>query len=104
MTLIQKLHPARFTGMSGKMAAIVAYILNQNWTSPAIAELVVTSDGHLLARNEGDCGFNNYIGIATDLEANWKRLLTAAGLTDAERQDAEAAYERALGMTPTFQP
>jgi hypothetical protein len=96
MTLIQKLHPTRFTGMSGKMAAIVAHILNQNWTSPSIAELTVTSDGHLLARHEGDCGFNNYIGLVAEFEANWKRLLIAAGLTDAERQDAEAAYERAL--------
>jgi hypothetical protein len=103
MTLIQKLHPARFIGMSGKMAAIVAHILDQNWTSPTIAELTVTSDGHLLARHEGDCGFNNYIGRAADLECNWKRLLVAAGLTDAERQEAEAAYLRALGLTPTFQ-
>ena len=96
MTLIQKLHPARFTGMSGKMAAIVAYILDQTWTSPIIAEITATSDGHLLARHDGDSGFNNYIGRLADLEANWKRLLVAAGLTDAERQDAEAAYERAL--------
>ncbi len=100
MTLIQKLHPTRFTAMSGKMTAIVAHILDQKWTSPTIAELVITSDGHLLARHEGDCGFNNYIGRAVDLECNWKRLLVAAELSDAERQEAEAAYERAL-LTPT---
>lgn len=104
MTLIQKLHPARFTGMSSKMTAIVACILDQKWTSPSIAELTITSDGHLLARNLWDCGFNNYLGRLADLEANWKRLLDAAGLTDAERQEAEAAYERALGLTPTIQP
>lgn len=96
MTLIQKLHPARFTGMSGKMVAIVAHILNQHWTFPRIAELTVTSDGHLLARHDGDCGFNNYIGTVADLEANWKRLLIAAGLTDAEQREAEAAYQHAL--------
>jgi hypothetical protein len=96
MTLIQKLHPTRFTGMSGKMTAIVAHILGQNWTLPCIAELVITSDGHLLARHDGDCGFNNYIGLVAEFEANWKRLLIAAELTDVERQDAEAAYERAL--------
>jgi len=101
MTLIQKLHPARFTAMSGKMAAIVACILDQKWTSPSIAELMVTSDGHLLARNLWDCGFNNYIGTVADLEANWERLLDAAGLTAVERQEAEAVYQRALGMTPT---
>ena len=101
MTIIQKLHPARFTNMSGKMVAIVACILDQNWTSTAIAELMVTSDGHLLARNLWDCGFNNYLGRLADLESNWKRLLCAAGLTSEERQDAEAAYDRTLGMTPT---
>jgi len=104
MTLIQKLHPTRFTAMSGKMAAIVACILGQNWTLPCIAELVITSDGHLLARHEGDCGFNNYIGLVVEFEANWKRLLVAAGLTAAERQEAEAAYQRALGLTPTSHP
>jgi hypothetical protein len=101
MTLAQKLHHTRFTAMSGKMAAIVACILDQKWTSPSIAELTVTCDGHLLARNLWDCGFNNYLGRLADLEANWERLLDAAGLTPVERKAAEVAYQRALGMTPT---
>jgi len=103
MTLIQKLHPTRFTGMSDKMTAIVAHILDQTWTNPAIAQMVITSDGHLLARHEGDCGFNNYIGRALDLEGNWKRLLSAAGLTAVEHQEAEAAYQRVMGLTPISQ-
>src|SRR5512143_480605 len=101
MTLAEKLHPARFTQMSARMAAVVACILGRIWTSPAIAELVVTSDGHLLARNEGDCGCNAYLGTIADLESNWERLLDAAGLTPAERQEAEAAYRRVLRLTPT---
>jgi hypothetical protein len=99
MTLAQKLHPARFTAMSGKMAAIVACILGQQWTSPAIAELVVTSDGHVLARNVGDCGHNDYIGTVANLEDNWQRLLNAAGLTAAEYQEAQGAFQRAV-LTP----
>ena len=101
MTLAQKLHPSRFTAMSGKMAAIVACILGEQWTSPAIVELMVTSDGHLLACHEGDCGCNDYLGWASDLEANWNRLLDVADLTPAERKEAEAAFEQAVGMTPT---
>jgi hypothetical protein len=97
MTLAEKLHPARFTAMSGKMAAIVAHILGCTWTSPVIAELAVTSDGHVLARHEGDGGHNDYLGTAADLESNWRRLLDAAGLTPVERQQAEAAYLRAVG-------
>jgi hypothetical protein len=95
MTLAEKLHPARFTSMSGKMAAIVAYVMGCQWTAPAIAELVVTSDGHVLARHEGDCGHNDYLGTAADLKANWRRLLDAAGLTPVECQQAETAFSRA---------
>lgn len=99
MTLAEKLHPARFTAMSGRMAAIVGCILSRRWTSPAIAEMVVTSDGHVLARNVGDCGNNNYLGTVADMENNWRRLLDAAGLTAVERQEAERAYQRIM-LTP----
>ena len=37
--------PARFPGMSGRMAAILGYILEAPFSEPVIAELVVTSDG-----------------------------------------------------------
>ena len=39
MSLAKKLHPSCFTAMSGKMAAIVAHIISQHWTDPAIAEI-----------------------------------------------------------------
>ena len=35
-TLIDKLHPDRFSGMSGRMAAVVGYILGQEWSAPRI--------------------------------------------------------------------
>ena len=38
-TLAEKLHPSRFTEMSPFMAAIVAYVLGEAWTNPAIAEI-----------------------------------------------------------------
>lgn len=101
MTLVDKLHPTRFPNMSGKMAAIVACVLGERWTSPAITELVITSDGHLLAAHEGDYGCNDYLGWASELENNWQRLLEAAGLTPAERRKADAAFEKAVGLTPT---
>ena len=40
-TLVAKLNPARFTAMSGKMAAIVGYILGVKFTTPSLSELVV---------------------------------------------------------------
>ena len=96
MSLAVKLHPSRFTAMSGKMAAIVAHVVGERWTSPAIVELVVTSDGHLLACHEGDCGCNDYLGTVDDLKSNWARLLEVAELTPEERQEAGRLFQRAV--------
>lgn len=87
-TLAEKLDPRRFTAMSGKMSAILACILRTDrWTTePAIAELIVTSDGGLLARHEGDIGANDFIGRVEELDANLRRLVRVAGLTPAEQR------------------
>jgi hypothetical protein len=94
--LSDKLHPRRFPNMSGKMAAIVGYILGVEWSEPKIAELHITSDGHVLARDEGDCACNQYIGLAANLERNWLALLDAAGLTNDEKAEAEQRYRQAI--------
>ncbi len=70
--------------MSGKMAAIVGYILDERFSDPAISELVVTSDGFVLAQSEGEVGANDLIGTETDLNRNLLDLITAAGLSAAE--------------------
>lgn len=43
--LVAKLRPDRFSAMSGRMAAIIGYIVDERLSDPAISELVVTSDG-----------------------------------------------------------
>lgn len=43
IALADKLHPDRYSAMSGKMAAIVGYILGESWTEPVIGALSVTS-------------------------------------------------------------
>ena len=91
--LAQKLNPARFTAISGKMAALVGYFLGETFTEPAIASLVVTSDGFVLAMHEGDIGYNAFIGSAFDLRRNWKALLDAAGLTAEERGQADRLFD-----------
>ena len=49
--LRRKLDPARFPRMSGKLRAIVAYIIGvERWVSPPVRELTVTSDLFVLAR------------------------------------------------------
>ena len=83
-TLIEKLRPDRFTAMSGKMAAIVGYILDEQFSEPAITELVVTSDGFVLAQTEGQVGANDMIGEEADLNRNLLTLIGAAGLSEDE--------------------
>ena len=82
--LVAKLRPDRFTAMSGKMAAIVGYILDERFSEPAISELVVTSDGFVLAQTEGEVGANEMLGTEVDLNRNLLDLIAAAGLTAEE--------------------
>lgn len=81
--LIAKLRPDQFSAMSGKMAAIVGYILGERFSEPAISELV-TSDGFVLAQQEGEVGANDLIGSEVDLNRNLIELVTAAGLSPDE--------------------
>jgi hypothetical protein len=85
LTLAEKLHPDRFTAMSGKMAAIVGFVLGEAWTEPAIQSLSVTSDGFVTTESE-------FLGEAADLDRNLLNLLVAAGLDDEERADFERRY------------
>lgn len=73
--------------MSGRMAAIVGYILDERFSDPAISELVVTSDGFVLAQSEGEVGANDLIGSETDLNRNLLDLITAAGLSAGEIEE-----------------
>ena len=82
--LIDKLRPDRFSAMSGRMAAIVGYILDERFSDPAISELVVTSDGFVLAQTEGEVGANDMIGEEADLNRNLLTLIEAAGLSEEE--------------------
>ncbi len=94
--LCQLLHPGRFPGMGGKMAAIVGCILGVDYTRPGLEELCVTSDGMVLARAEGDCGMNEIVGRAFDLERNWTSLLECAGLDETQKGLAMEAYRGAV--------
>lgn len=85
MTLADKLHPERFTAMSGRMSAIVAYILDEGWTEPAIGALSVTSDGFVTTETA-------FFGEAADLDRNLLNLLIAADLTPEERVEFEQRY------------
>lgn len=76
MTLSDKLNPNRFTAMSPKFAAMVGFILGEEWTQPVMTSLTITSDGILLT----DMG-NAIVGDADSFYDNIRRLMVAADLT-----------------------
>ena len=84
-SLIAKLHPARFPGMSPKMAAIVASFLGQDWVSPRLGSFSITSDGFVMSGR-------HFLGSAEDFESNIARLLAVAELNLEEMQLWGALY------------
>lgn len=98
--LAKKLHPDRFTEMSPLMAAIVAYVLGESWTDPAIAEITVSETEDLLyVRKAGAAGFDGLQSL-TDLRNNWNRLLDAADLTPEERREAVRLFSQRITTVP----
>ena len=85
MDLSEKLRPDQFSDMSGKMAAIIGYVLGEAWTDPEITALSVTSDGFVTTPSE-------FIGEPADLDRNILNLLVAAGLSAEERAEFERLY------------
>ena len=96
-SLLQKLNPNRFPRMSSLMAAIVGHLLEVAFVNPSIVEMIVTPDGFLLARREGEVGANHFIGLYSDLLRNWLCLLAAAELTTTEKMEAEALFAAKIG-------
>lgn len=68
--LAKKLQPDRFTENSPLMAAIVAYVLGESWTDPAIAEITVSETEDLVyVRKARGAGFDG-LQSQTDLRNN----------------------------------
>jgi hypothetical protein len=85
----QKLDPARCPDMSPQMGAIVGFLFDRAYTPPALAELTVTPDGHLVGRPqvEGDIGHTTEMGCEADMRAGRRThpwLTLSDGLTSAQ--------------------
>jgi hypothetical protein len=92
----EKLHPIRFPRMSAKFAAVLGAMLGQAWTEPALVELVITSDGFLLGRHEGEPTCKEFLGPESWLKENLAKLLDTPGvdLTEQGKELVWAAYGR----------
>jgi hypothetical protein len=76
--LQRKLDPALFRNMSLQMAAILGFLFERDYTTPALAELVVPPDGHVLARPEGGSAPAD-LASAVELRANLARFGDVGG-------------------------
>ena len=96
--LARKLHPSWFPRMSSVMAAIVGFVIGARFTEPAIAEIVVTSDGFVLARADGEADAKHFIGSYSDLLRNWLGLIGVAGLNTYELMEAQTRFAAKIGF------
>jgi len=94
-TLVSK---AQRVQTSGKMMAIVGYLLGEQFTEPSIADLCVTSDGFVLAQHDGEAGCNHFIGGADDLERNLRGFASVAFDEEEAKRFLSTAWRRIRDM------
>jgi hypothetical protein len=70
--------------VSDHFQAILGCLLGEDWTTPRLAEMVVTPDGHLLGRCEGEASFRSFLGASEDLLRNIHGVAPVAELDGDE--------------------
>ena len=100
MDIYAKLDPQRFPTMSLPMAAILGFVLERQFTTPALADVQVTPDGHVLAwqAEQAAIGHSMHLGAVADPRANLSRLGMAAGLDQEEWTRFAAMVRSRLGI------
>lgn len=70
--------------VSDHFRAILGCLLGEDWTTPQLIEMVVSSDGFLLGRCDGDAEFKVFLGESIDLVKNIHGVATVAELDGDE--------------------
>jgi hypothetical protein len=70
--------------VSEHFQAILGCLLGEDWTTPRLIDLVITPDGHLLGRLDGEPSFKAFLGAAEDLIKNIHGLAPVAELDGDE--------------------
>ena len=78
---IRKLNTVK---VSEQFQAILGFILKTNWTTPRLAELVITADGRLLGRYDDQVPFEVFLGEVTDLIHGIHGVASVAGFDGDE--------------------
>jgi hypothetical protein len=64
--------------------AILAVLLDEDWTTPKLEELFITTDRHILARPTGEMTHKLFIGAEADLIRDIHGIAEVAGLDGDE--------------------
>ena len=74
----------RAVQVSDHFQAILGCLLTEDWTTPRLVEMVITPDGHLLGRCEGEPSFKSFLGAPEDLLRNIHGVAPVAELDGDE--------------------
>jgi hypothetical protein len=74
----------RAVQVSDHFQAILGCLLGEDWTTPRLVEMVITPDGHLLGRCDGEAAFQAFLGASEDLLKNVHGVAEVAGLDGDE--------------------
>jgi hypothetical protein len=74
----------RAVQVSDHFQAILGCLLDEDWTTPRLVEMVITPDGHLLGRCQGEASFKAFLGASEDLIKNIHGVAKVAGLDGDE--------------------
>jgi len=70
--------------VSEHFQAILGCLLGEDWTTPRLLEMVISPDGHMLGRCEGQPGFSTFLGASEDLLKNIHGVAKVAELDGDE--------------------
>jgi len=74
----------RHVQVSDHFQAIIGCLLGEDWTTPRLIEMVMTPDGHVLGRCDGDASFKAFLGASEDLIKNIHGVAPVADLDGDE--------------------
>jgi len=74
----------RAVQVSEHFQAILGCLLGENWTTPRLLEMMISPDGHMVGRCEGQPGFSTFLGASEDLIRNIHGVASVAGLDGDE--------------------
>src|SRR5271154_2063726 len=74
----------RSVEVSDHFQAILGCLLGEDWTTPRLVEMVITPDGHMLGRCDGEAAFKVFLGAAADLLKNIHGVAPVAELDGDE--------------------